>query len=79
MPKLRKTDEEKANLNFIGELDKRKRVNGLSDSEIAEMIGISRQCLYQWKKHPEKITVGKLRRMYRKLNIPPDEILAFVS
>ncbi|SMC41331.1 helix-turn-helix domain-containing protein [Papillibacter cinnamivorans] len=79
MPRLRKTAEEIANLNFAGEIDKRKRMEELKDKHIAEAVGVSRQTILKWKQNPEIIPAGKLRSLIRFLKIPPEEILAFLK
>ena len=79
VPRLRKTSEELVNLNFVGEIDKIKRITGLKDKHLAECTGVSRQTILKWKKNPEIIPAGKLRILMRELHMPDEDKLAFIS
>lgn len=46
---------------------------------MALALGINRVTVYDWERHPEKISIKYLRRFIRKGLITPEEILQIIE
>lgn len=42
---------------------------------LAEAVGVTKMCIYNWKRNPQKIPLDKLRILIRVQNIPDDQII----
>lgn len=64
---------------LIGVLAKYRVMNGyVSWADAAPSFGMKPTTFYNRLKHPEKLTIGELRRIVRSLKIPLEEILPYV-
>ena len=74
MPKLRKTESEQKNVLLIGTIRKYLSMRGVTVSDLAITTRLGESTMYRRMRVPEELTLGELRAIMRKLQIPVDEI-----
>lgn len=50
-------------------------IEHISDSKLAEMMGVSLRTIQNYEKYPERITLDKLRKLVDYLGIDPVELI----
>lgn len=78
MPRLRETPEQTANRLFRAAFAAGMVRQELTQTEIAAKLHVSGRTISSYKSAPDKITVAKLRRLYKAGVLTADDVTAFV-
>jgi len=78
MPKLRKTESEQKNTLLIGTIRKYLSIRGATVTDLAVSARLGESTMYRRMRVPEELTLGELRAIVRKLQIPVDEFKTII-
>jgi len=74
MPKLRKTESEQKNTLLIGTIRKYLSMRGATVEDLATSARVGETTMYRRMRAPDSLTIGELRAIVHKLQIPADEL-----
>jgi len=67
-------------INLFGEnLRNARRVKGYTQSQLAEISGVSRRAIVHYEKHVKRPAVDKVKKLARALDVSDDELLGIKS
>lgn len=78
MPKLRKTESEQKNTLLIGTIRKYLSMRGATVEDLATSARVGETTMYRRMREPDELTLGELRAIVRKLQIPVDEFKTII-
>lgn len=52
-----------------------RRLKEMSQDDLAAAVGVSRTTIFNWEDHPEKMTVDKVERVARALDLSINDII----
>lgn len=74
---MRKPSDEK-NRRLLAKIDEYQRIYGLKDADLAKAIDRSDRTLRNRRTNADEMTLGELRAIVRRLNIPMAEIVPYI-
>lgn len=74
---MRKPSDEK-NRRLLAKIDEYQRIYGLKDTDLAKAIDRSDRTLRNRRINADEMTLGELRAIVRRLNIPMAEIVPYI-
>lgn len=74
---MKKPADEK-NRRLVAKIDEYQKVYGIDSERLAATIGCSESTFYRRKASPDTMTIGELRKIVKRLDIPFSEILPHV-
>lgn len=75
MPKLKVSETEMANRAFIGFIKDGMHRKGKEEKDVHVLLGIALSTWYKRRGHPEDITLGQLRKVFKALDASDKLIL----
>lgn len=79
MSKLRTNPEEAARANFQREVKVCRVYLDMTQSELADAVGVVPSVMSVLLNNPDKISVGRLRKIIKTLALDPKPVLAFLG
>lgn len=79
MPKLKQTPARRSQLLFLGNLDKRIRVEDMTYGQLAKVIGMPLSTLNSRKANPEDFKLSEMKIIFKALHFTDAEILESVK
>lgn len=79
MPKLKQTPARRSQLLFLGNLDKRIRVEEMTYNQLAKAIGMPLSTLNSRKANPEEFRLYEMKAIFKVLHFTDVEILESIN